>query len=230
MAVSSELITGFVSLVLTLFVFSYLLGDNALFRATIYLFVGVSAGYVAVIAWHQVLSPQLIFPLVNGTMNERVLLVIPAVLGLLLLAKSVPSLSNLGTPSVAFLVGVGAAVAIGGAILGTIFPQTLAAINIFDLNAAVERGSSKAEQLFAGSVLLVGTISTLVYFQFSAKRRADGETRRSGPIELLAFIGRIFIGITFGTIFAGVYVAALTAFIERIHFLWTFIQNLIGAF
>jgi energy-converting hydrogenase Eha subunit A len=41
-------------------------------------------------------------------------------------------------------------------------------------------------------------------------------------IELLAWFGRIFIAIALGVIFAGVYSAALTAFIERINFLITF--------
>jgi hypothetical protein len=37
-----DLLGGFVGLLLTLLVFSYLLGDNVLFRITIHIFIGVA--------------------------------------------------------------------------------------------------------------------------------------------------------------------------------------------
>ena len=40
---------------LTLLVFSYLFGDNPLFRIVTYLFIGVSAGYTAAIILYYVL-------------------------------------------------------------------------------------------------------------------------------------------------------------------------------
>ncbi|MCF6278034.1 MAG: hypothetical protein L3J16_04700 [Anaerolineales bacterium] len=220
------MLSGFVAFALTVFIFSYLVGDNALFRATISLFVGVSAGYVATVVAHQVLWPRLIAPLISGNSSQRLLLIIPFVLSGLLILKLIPGLAKAGSPAVAFMVGVGAAVAIGGALLGTLFPQTLAAINVFDLRAASARGVGAAEQFFNGSILLVGTVSTLAYFQFSAKRQDDGSTKRSALLNILALSGRVFIGITLGVIFAGVYAAALTAFIERLLFLWTFIHTL----
>jgi len=113
----------------------------------------------------------------------------------------------------AFMVGVGAAVAVGGAVTGTLFPQTLAAINIFET------------QVFEGIVMLIGTISTLIYFQFRARRGDDGQYRRNPIINIIAIIGKVFIAITFGVLFAGVYSAALTAFIERLDFLSTFISS-----
>jgi len=46
--------------------------------------------------------------------------------------------------------------------------------------------------------------------------------RRFGFIELIAFVGSIFLAITLGVLFAGVYSAALTALIERLHFFGSF--------
>jgi energy-converting hydrogenase Eha subunit A len=46
-----------------------------------------------------------------------------------------------------------------------------------------------------------------------------------GLIEVMAWIGRIFIGITLGAVFAGLFSAALTAFIERIDSLIIFIGS-----
>ena len=41
-------------------VFSYLIGDNPLFRIAVYLFIGVSSGYAATVVWHHVLVPKLL--------------------------------------------------------------------------------------------------------------------------------------------------------------------------
>ena len=115
----TELIFGAISFLLTLMVLSYLIGDNALFRFAIHIFVGVSAGYVASVALYQVIWPYLLIPLVSAPLAERGLLIIPLVLSALLLMKISPRLSWLGGPAVGYLVGAGAAVAIGGAALGT---------------------------------------------------------------------------------------------------------------
>jgi len=99
-------------------------------------------------------------------------------------------------------------------VTGTIFPQTGAAIDEVGRNS------------FEGVLMLFGTISTLIYFQFSAKRGDDGEYRRNLLTRIFSFIGKVFIAITFGVLFAGVYSAALTAFIERLDFLSSFITSL----
>jgi len=223
MSLSPDVITGLIGFLFTLLVFSYILGDNPLFRMAIYIFVGVSAGYVASVIWWQVLWPDLFLPLLAGLVTDRYLLAIPLILGLLLLAKAFPSLSKIGGLPMAFLVGVAAAVAIGGAVMGTLIPQIQAALTPFDLPAAKAVGASPIERLLEGSVFLVGTISTLVYFHFGARRVPDGPPRRSRLIEWIAWVGRVFIAVTFGVLFAGVYAAAMTALIERLTFLWNFI-------
>ena len=212
-----DLIFGIISFLLTIMVLSYLIGDNALFRFAIHIFVGVSAGYVAVVALYQVIWPYLLIPLFTAPIMERGLLIIPLVLSALLLMKISPRLGWLGGPAVGYLVGAGAAVAISGAVLGTIFPQVTAAADPFDLRNAQEPLAS----LFNGVVMLVGTISTLAYFHFGARRKDDGSVKRNGLIEAFAWVGKLFVALTLGVLFAGVYAAALTALIERIHSLLT---------
>ena len=51
-----EFLSAALGLILTLLVFSYLIGDNPLFRIAIYLFIGVSSGYAASVVWHSVLT------------------------------------------------------------------------------------------------------------------------------------------------------------------------------
>lgn len=222
-AFSWDLLTGLVSFLLTLMVLSYLIGDNPAFRIAIYLFIGVSAGYAAAVAWNQVLLPRLFRPLLDGGWTNFVLLV-PLLLGLLMLAKLSPRTAALGNPSLAVIVGVGAAVAIGGAVFGTLFPQTQAVLNEFDLPAVSEGWSKWLGVLGEGLVMLVGTVSTLVYFQFSAKSTPGGP-QRGKFVNFLGWVGQVFIAITFGVLFAGVFAAAMTALIERLSFIVNFVSQ-----
>ena len=218
--ISTDLIVGIVSFLLTIMVLSYLIGDNPFFRLAVYIFVGVTAGYAGAVAWHQVLWPKLFYPIVYGTLTEKLLAIVPLLLGILLLAKLSPRAARLGNPAMAYLVGVGAAVAIGGAVLGTIFPQTAATVAMFSLS-----GTAVGERLFESSIILVGTITTLIYFQFGVKATAS-ESKRGQLNNILGWIGQVFVAITFGALFAGIYAAAMTALIERISFLWTFLTSL----
>jgi hypothetical protein len=206
-------LTGFIFTVLIL---SYLLGDNPLFRVGIYLFIGISVGYVLSVTWHQVIWPQLIQPMISGAVFrdiQQAFLIFPLLGSVLLLVKIFPRLSGLGQLPTALLVGVGAAVVVGGAILGTLIPQVEATVNAFDLRIA---RTNAFFALFNGVLVLIGILGTLAYFQFGARKREDGTVRRNALIEALTWIGRIYIAISFGVLFAGVYLAALTAFISRV--------------
>ena len=222
LSASMEFASAVISFLFTVMILSYLIGDNPFFRLAIYVFVGVSAGYAASIAWQHILWPKLFAPLIFDYSQQSLLLLIPLFMGMLLMVKLFPRLSRIGNPVMAFLVGIGAAVAIGGAVLGTIIPQTMASINLFDLSS----GGNVLERLFESVVFMIGTISTLIFFQFTAKKTPQG-IERSRFVELLAWLGRIFIAVTFGVIFAGVLTAALTALIERLLFIWSFLLSII---
>ena len=216
--VNADLVAGVIAFLFTLVIFSYLIGDNPLFRIAVYIFVGVSAGYVAVVAFWQVLWPDLLRPFFTGTVMQKAILLVPFVLSGLLLMKGWPSLSRLGMPAMGLLVGVGAAVALGGAVIGTILPQVNATASSF------APGTWKsAEAPIDALLVLVGVIATLVYFHFGARPMADGSVRRFQAVEIIAFGGSIFVAIALGVLFAGVYSAALTAFVERLYFLGTWV-------
>ncbi len=223
-AISMDILVGSVSFFLTILIFSYLIGDNPLFRITIYIFTGVSAGYIAAVAWWQVLLPKLVIPLLSApTLQEKLFLLVPMLGAVLILMKLAPRLAGLARPVMAFLVGVGAAVTIAGALSGTLIPQVMGAINAFDVKTALARNIGIFEVMLNGGVVLAGTVFTLIYFHFGARARPDGSMHRFGVIEFLAWFGRIFIAITLGAMFAGVYSAALTALIERISSLINFV-------
>ncbi|MCS7011976.1 MAG: hypothetical protein N2049_00830 [Anaerolineales bacterium] len=218
-----DLLTGIISLLLTVMILSYLLGDNPAFRLAAHIFVGVSAGYVAVIAWNQVLLPRLFRPLlVGGTLDP--MLIVPLMLGVLLLAKLSPRTAALGSPALAIMVGVGAAVAVSGAIFGTLFPQVWAVIRAFDITSVRSQTGNTTGVLGEALIMLLATVSSLVYLQFGARKTPAGP-QRGKLIRILASIGQVFIAMTFGVIFAGVLAAAMTAFIERLSFLINFVSQ-----
>jgi len=218
--------------VLTLMILLYLIiGDNALFRLVTYTFIGIASGYVAVLVIFQVLIPRIAVLLVSSQPLFFFLGLIEMLLGGLLFFKLWRRTSFLGAPGMAILVGVGAAVAIGGALFGTIFGQISGSSAAFNL-AALQPGENPWLGLGWGAFVLIGAISTLVYFQFSARTRPAGQVsaearpRRAVLLELLALIGQIFIGITLGAMFAGVFTAAVSALIERVGFLYNFVASL----
>jgi hypothetical protein len=215
-----NIFTGLAGLVFTLMIFSYVIGDNFLFRLALYIFTGVSAGYIASVSWQQVLWPKLISPLFFGSTLDVLLLIVPLIGSLMILMKVSPRLAGVGRFAMAFIVGAGAAVTVVGAIRGTLIPQVAGTINAFDPNLGL------VNALINGSVILLGTIVTLIYFHFGAQTRADGSVRRLGIIEVLAWLGRFFVGVTLGVVFAGVYAAALTALIERVSSMVNLFGNL----
>jgi hypothetical protein len=212
----ADLIWTLVGFFLTLFVLSYLLGDNPLFRLTTYLFIGVTAGYVTVVVFFQVILARLVYPLIQGDINVRLLTLVPLVLSALLLTRLSSRLTNLGGPSMAYLVGAGAALIIGGAVIGTLIGQTRATINLLDLPAGAVPQQTAAMQITEGLLFLVGTAATLLYFHFGASTRPDQTVQRSRLVEVAARVGQVFIAITLGSLFAGVYASTVVALIDRI--------------
>jgi hypothetical protein len=218
---SADLIWMLVSFILTLMVFSYLFGDNVLFRFVSALFIGATTGYFFVILVFQVVLPRLVAPILNGS----VITLVPLLLSGLLLLKLSPKLARFGNISMAYLVGTGAAVAIGGALLGTLFGQIKGTLTAFDtLQHAT--GTAPVFLILEGAFMLVGTIATLVYFNFGAKNAAQKGTKRGWLSAVFAWIGQFFIAITLGAVFAGVLTTAITALVERSDFILQSINTL----
>jgi hypothetical protein len=222
---------------LSLVVLSYTFRDNPVFRVILYLFVGVSAGYAAAIIVQDVVFPQLVYPVLDELAGSPSLdlvdLVIRVGFSLLLLSKLSPRTARLGSPVTALLAGVGAALALGGAVQGTLIPQVGSAATIFNTEGFQQAvfGGYYGEVLliiFEGFILLLATVSTLAYFHFGAKDRGKQAPQRNIVIEGLAWIGSIFIAIALAALFTGVLQAALGALIERIDFLRSVVYSLIG--
>jgi len=223
-----EMAGTLVAAVLTLFVFSYLLGDNVLYRLAEHIFVGVALGYTAVVGFHTILASKLFIPLVEaigeGDGEQILLLMVPLVLGLLLLTKPSKTLSWLGNLSVAVLLGVGSALAIGGALLGTLLPQIDATADVTHYVAQYGPGLG----LFSGFVALAGTTGVLLHFYFASGRESRLAGLRDGLVRTWGGLGRWFIVIAFGAILATTFVSRLSLLIGRIQFLLDSARGLLG--
>lgn len=216
-------------------VLTYLIGDNLFFRIATYIFIGVAAGYAGSIAWHNVIKPTLLEPLLSGGLAEVfrptsiVTLIVPWLLVLLLLLKISPNTSRYGGLPIALLVGVGAAVIVGGGITGTLIPQSLAAMDTLDpIVESPLTGELGIERMVNVGIMLLGTISTLSYFRFSARRDPSGETSRSRLSSVIAAVGQLFIAVTFGVMYAGALSATIIILSERIQFLRGVITLIMG--
>jgi len=223
----ADWIGALLGFVLTLLVFSYLVGDNQIFRITLHLFIGVSAGFAATVVIYNVILPRMLAPIIAGQGSEQILALVPIILAGLLVTKISPRFAFIGNLPMAYIVGVSAAAAIGGAVLGTLIPQTIASMNLFDVQASQAFDADLGLRLINGMIILIGTIATLVYFQFSSLSKSSEKSQLQTWIDGLGQIGQVFVAITFGFLFAGVFSAALTALIGRVLFLVDFIQSII---
>ena len=210
-----DLIGVWVGAILTLLVFSYLLRDSPLFRIAQAIFVGVAVGYAVTVAVRSVLIPLLFEPMfttlfVQGDVPW--LYLFPLVLGLLLFAKFRAGWASLGNPSIAFLFGVGSALAIGGALSGALMPQ---------LNASVV---SLAPGLGGGAInnllLLIGTIGAFLSFRFIIPTGTQVPLRALDVVaRAWGRVGRWFILVAFGAIFADTAVSRISILIGRFYYL-----------
>lgn len=209
----SELGGLLAGLILTLFIYSYLWKDNWLYRLAVHILVGVSAAYGTVIVLRSVILPTLRAIQANPAANESLLWFVPVVLSLLLLFKLVPRIAPLANSTVAALVGVGAAVALVGAIIGTLIPQIM---NVQQQPAWLAIPASLA------------TILALSYFRFTGRATAEGIAPPHPAQRWAALAGQVILTITFAALFAGVMSTSLVLLAERIQFFISGFQDVIG--
>lgn len=217
---NSEFIGLMAGAVLTILILSYLLGDNPLYRLGVHLFVGALVGYSFGILLRDVFYETVLTQL----LSDPVSIVAPLVLGILLLIKGLPRHAYIGNFSVAYLVGVGSAVALSGAVLGTIVPQV----------GATGRALSPASQaslrmgILDSLLIIAGTVCTLMSFTFTAQKQQGLAGVWAWIVRLVAWFGRLFLVVAFGTAFAGAMISALSILIGRIHDLYLLVVVFLG--
>ena len=225
-----DFIGAVLGLTLSVAILSYLVGDNPLYRVAVHLFIGAAAGYAVVVAAVNVILPQLVLSLFGPLDFATVLIIgVSWLLALLLLLKLANTQSALGRLPVAYLVGLGAAVAVGGAVTGTLFPQTAAAfVNVLPAADAPDSLLGLLEQPVSALILLLGTVSTLMFFWYGGRSLAGGRADLPWLVKPVARVGQVFIGTALGVLYAGVLAASLAYLAERLGALWEFVRPFVG--
>jgi hypothetical protein len=115
----------------------------------------------------------------------------------------------------ALVFGVGAALALGGTLVGTLMPQ---------LRDSARPISSDPIQAVGAVLLVLGVVLTLCYFYFTVPR----ETPTGRVVAVGAQIGRWLLMIAFGFFLAGSLLTYLTALNERLAFIVGWVRSLFG--
>lgn len=212
-----DLLWTAISLLLTVAVLSYVLGDNPLFRSALAVFVGVGSAVVALMTFNALVYPRLVQPALAGTGVPWVGLA----LSVLLLGGASQRFALLARAPLAVLAGVSAGLIVLGAVVGTLVPQSMATVGLFD------PGAGGSANLAEGLVTLLGVISTLAYFQFHGLPTRGGAVQRPAPLNRLAPVGQVFLGITLAAFAAGVLGSAIFALVERLAFVVQTLQELL---
>jgi hypothetical protein len=200
--------------ILTLMVFSYVLGDNVLYRLAIYAFVGLVGGFVAIAAVEGVLLPWLRAALFTDDPSARIAGIILLAFGGLLLLRAAGRAGVVANIPLGYLIGVGSAVAVVGAVSGTLLPLSRATAG------AAAAGLDDPGALLNALLLVIGVVCTLVWFQYAARRTPGvDETRRGAVVRALSGLGQGVLALTFGVLYGGAILSGLVIFSERIAYL-----------
>lgn len=193
------LIGTWVALGFTLFAFSGVLyKDNIVFRFAQYTYLGASIGYIIALAVKTIIDTAWT-PMITG----EYIYAIPIVLGLLLYARFKKGLESYSRWGMAFLISVGAALAIRGNIHAYFYQQIVATM------LPVWTGDPLTS--FNNIIMIVGVFSSMLYFILTREHK--------GPLKYPSRIGRVFIMLAFGAFFAGLIMTRLTLITGRIRFI-----------
>ncbi len=218
-----DLLLLLAGLVLSLMVFSYLLGDTLLFGIAMYTLVGVTAGFTFLVLLQKVILPMAISPLSAFPQTSALLALVPLVLSVLLVWLLFKKSSRLSGIPLGFLGGIVAAALIIGVSRGTLVPQLLSIVNAFDPNQMTSSGLPNWSGIFEAFMMLAGVLSVLFVFHHRKNKKLQDAFNHSW-LDGVSGFGQVFIGITFGAIFVGLFSTGLVALIAYIQYLVDFVR------
>mgnify|MGYP001079593593 CR=1 FL=1 len=211
----AQMVGIWVAAVLTLMVYSFLIADNPLFRLAEHLLIGTALGYAVLVILKQFVLPTLSTafsssPEVNPL--ARTMTGLGILWGLLLWFWLSRPARWVASWPLAIVFGVGSALAIGGALMGTLVPQVGATLLPL-------RGSAVLDNAITVVIVLAG----LSYFFFTMRR--DRPLGRA--VYGAARFGRWSLMVALGAFLGTRVVALLNALIERLQFLGQWLRMIL---
>ena len=211
---------------LTLFIFSFLYKDNPFYKFAEHLFVGVSAGYLTILAYWTVIDSNLIRPLGmafhgQGTEAGRVgmfaaqqgdyrgWLLIPALFGVLLFMRLFPRVGWLSRLALALIISVYAGIKTTGFAQGDFVAQVQASLQ--------PMWTGNLGQSISVILFTIGLICSLLFFFFSREHK--------GALGVASKIGVYFLMVGFGAGYGYTVMSRISLLIGRFQFL---LDNVLG--
>ncbi|GAB1468331.1 hypothetical protein MASR2M64_10480 [Candidatus Cloacimonadota bacterium] len=200
------------SVFFTFSIFSFLYKDNPFYKLAEQIFVGLSAAYWLVYLFYSIMLPNLFTKLISD-FRGNIILLIPAVLGLMMLMRIIPKTQWLSRFPIAIMIGTSAGISMARYAKSDLLSQISATmINPF---------AGETTSIVIGNFLLIiGTICGVYYFYFSKKQE--------GISAVPSKIGIWFLMISFGASFGYTVMARVSLLIGRLEFLlkdWLHIIN-----
>jgi hypothetical protein len=188
----------------TLALYSFLYGDNPVFKLVEHAYVGVVAAYEFAQVWYQNILSDIVHPLTGDTENPEPIwsIIIPTVLGFFLLTRLVGKAIWLSRLAFALIVGLGA---------GLLIPRRISAYLIQQIEPTVGSVFTAAGFDPNAAFVLLGVVSVLVYFSFSLEHK--------GAVGGVSRVGIWFLMVSFGASFGYTVMARLSLLIGQLSFL-----------
>ena len=189
---------------LTLCIFSFLYKDNPFYKFAEHLLVGVSAGYWVLILYYTAFVPKVVQSLQEG----KWWYIIPLILGVLMWTRLTKSWTWISRYPLAIYIGVTAGVAITLEMKAKVIEQLYGSI---DLVTQMYLANASTALTINNLLILVGTITALIYFFFSKEHK--------GATGFMAKIGIAVLMVGFGASFGFTVMARVSLLIQRLQFL-----------
>ena len=202
----SKSILVWVAAFLTLFIYSFLYKDNFFYKFAEHLLVGVSVGYGISVVWQNAFIRKVFDPLfitktyiINGHFHIWAFLaiILPTLMGMLMLTQFTKKTAWLMRIPIAFVMGAGSGMSVPASFQTYIFKHVQ---NTIFVTLSI-----------SSFIMIVGVISTLIYFFFSKEHK--------GFLGKTANLGIWFIMIAFGASFGYTVMARISLLIGRMQFL-----------
>ena len=187
-----ELFGAWVSIALTLCIFSFLYADNPVYKLAEHLFLGVSIAISCVEIYYGTLKPNLIDELLAGDLLK----VVPLVLFIFLFLKLTKQFNYLARLPIAFIVAAYAGVKLTGeanANLMTQMADSMPDLATLWSDHGLWDWSADGDGVISGLVLVLGLAACLLHFYFSAPHKPAMQwVSRFGILVLMLSFGASF--------------------------------------
>ena len=215
----SAILGAWIAAFLTLGIFSYLYRDNPFYKIAEHVFVGISAAYVAAISFWTQIYPNLfgrLFPKdgplaftgLEFVFNHEfyILYLFPMLLGIMMLLSVFQQFNWMARWGIAYTVAIAAGLKAFGYLNSNVLNQVKASsVDIF--SGSLPFFSLNGDSVFNNIVLVVGTLSALMYFYFSKEQ--------TGNFGRFTRLGIYFLTVSFGASFGFAVMGRISLLVGR---------------